>query len=264
MRPLDQRYQGKWLSNTVFVQSGALMAFRSDLVRRVKALPGVLDAGITSAVPFRGTDFTQVLRAVGQTRTVVGNGRFVDAGYFDVMRIPLVRGRLFSENDTATNAKVALVSESYAREMFGAEDPIGKKIDYDGPTEVVGVVRDVRYVALDKNPQPAVYFPATQGRSLIVCLVARLAPDAGDLGSAIRSVIHGLDPALPAMNMTTIDQIVDESIANRRFYTTATGAFASIALVLTIVGLVVIVAHRWSSDGGNWPFDVRSAQPRSG
>jgi putative ABC transport system permease protein len=243
MRMLDQRYQGTWLSDTAFVQSGALTAFRKDLVQRVAAVPGVLDAGLTSAVPFRGTDFRPVLHAVGQTRTVAGNGRFVDAGFFRVMRIPLLRGRLFSANDTAASPRVALVSESYAREMFGTEDAVGRQIDHDGPTGVVGVVGDVRYVALDRDPQPAVYFPAAQGPSLVVCLVARTAPDGGDVGSAIRRVVHDLDPALPAMQMTTIDRIVDDSIANRRFYTTATGAFAGLALALTIAGLVVIVAR---------------------
>jgi putative ABC transport system permease protein len=127
--------------------------------------------------------------------------------------------------------------------MFGAEDPLGKRIDPDDPAEVVGIVSDVRYVARDRNPQPALYFPATQGPSSLVCLVARTAPNAGDVAGAVRHVIHDLDPALPAMKMTTVDRIVDESVASRRFYTTATAAFAAIALILTVAGLIVIVAR---------------------
>lgn len=243
MRLDNPQYRGTRTADGALAPSPALEVFRRNLVQRVRALPGVLDAGITSAVPFRGTDYTYVLNPVGETRQVVGNARFVDAGYFEVMRIALLRGRIFSSTDTARSHRVAVVSESYAREMFGAEDPIGRRIDREGSVEIVGVVGDVRYVARDRAPQPAIYFPAVQGPSLLVCLVARVAPNAGDLGQAVRGVIHDLDAAQPAMNMTTIDQIVNESVANRRFYTTATGAFAAVALILTLVGLVVIVAR---------------------
>jgi ABC-type antimicrobial peptide transport system permease subunit len=127
--------------------------------------------------------------------------------------------------------------------MFGTDDSVGRKFGDDEPMEVVGVVGDVRYVGLDKTPQPAFYIPVDQESSKIICLVARLAPNAGDTGGAVRGIVHDLDPAQPAMKTTTIDQIVNESVANRRFYTTATSAFAAVALVLTLVGLVMIVAR---------------------
>jgi hypothetical protein len=203
----------------------------------------VLDAGITSAVPFRGVDFSSVLHVVGQQKRVVGNARFVDPAYFSVMQIPLVRGRLFSDRDTVTSGKVTVLSESYARQMFGNDNALGKQIDNDGPVEVVGLVRDARYVALDKEPAPSIYFPAAQFPNELVCLVARTLPNAGDLGPAVRRIVHDLDPALPAMNVTTIDRIINESVGQRRFYTMATSAFAALALLLTIVGLVVVVAR---------------------
>jgi predicted permease len=243
MTLLDQKYLGKRTPSGEPTPSPVLETFRQSLVRRVEALPGVIEAGLTSAVPFRGTDFMTVLSAVGQTRSVVGNARFVDPGYFSVLRIPLLRGRLFSEYDTARSTKAAILSESFARQMFGSDDPIGKRIDPDDPAVVVGVVGDVRYIARDRDPQPALYFPASQGTSLLVCLVARTAPNAGDIGPAVRQIIHNLDPAQPAIKMTTVDRIVNESVANRRFYTTATGAFAALALALTIAGLAVIVAR---------------------
>ena len=243
MHLMDQKYQGKWLPSGRFLQAPELEVFRHDLIERITALPGVVEAGLTSAVPFRGVDFTYVLNAVGQKKTVVGNARFVDPNYFKVMQIPLARGRLIADSDTAASARVVILSESYARLMFGADDPLGKRIDPDSPAEVVGLVGDVRYVARDRNPQPALYFPAAQGPSSVVCLVARTAPNAGDVATAVRHVIHELDPALPAMKMTTMDRIVDESVASRRFYTTATAAFAAIALILTVAGLVVIVAR---------------------
>ncbi|MBZ5500587.1 MAG: ABC transporter permease, partial [Acidobacteriia bacterium] len=219
------------------------MAFQRDLAERVRALPGVLNAAVTSAVPFRGGDSVLVLNEVGRREEVVGNGRFVDSRYFSVMRIPLVHGRLISETDTATSDKVAVVSESYSRQMFGSGDPLGRKIEFDGPVEIVGVVRDVRYSALEQDPRPAVYFVAAQFPRPVTGLVARLAPNAGDLHAAVRSIVHDLDPALPILHIATVDEIIGEAVAHRRFYTTATGAFASVALLLTIVGLAVIVAR---------------------
>jgi putative ABC transport system permease protein len=104
-------------------------------------------------------DFLFVLNRTGGTKSAGAYARFVDPGYFSVMRIPAVRGRLLSESDAATSAKVVVISESYASQLFGDEDPIGQMIDYNGPVEVAGVARDVRYVAPDKDPRPAIYFP---------------------------------------------------------------------------------------------------------
>jgi putative ABC transport system permease protein len=243
MRLLDRKYQSKGGPPGDLIRSVALPAFQRDLLTNVRALPGVLEASLTSAVPFRGTDFMYVLSRVGAQKVVFGNGRFVDPAYFALMRIPTIRGRVFSDRDTPTSPKVVVISQSYARKMFGAEDPIGQTIDRTGPRTVVGVVGDVRSVGLDTEPGPAIYFPSAQEPSELICLVVRTASQAGDLGPAIRHVIRDLDPSLPAMRLTTIDQIISDSVADRRFYTTATGAFAAVALVLTVVGVLVVVAR---------------------
>jgi predicted permease len=249
MRPLGEKYRPTYPPRVAGqptrgpTPSAALVALQQDVLSRVRALPGVLEAGLTSAVPFRGVDFSLVLNRAGAGKNVGGNGRFVDAGYFSVMRMPPVRGRTFSENDTAVSPKVVVISESYAAKMFGTEDPLGKTIAYHEPVDVIGVVGDVRYQGFDKDPYPAIYFPRAQWPENLICLVARTAPAAGDLVPAIRAVVHDLDPTLPIMNFTTVDQIIRESVADRRFYTTSTAAFAAVALLLTAVGLVVIVAR---------------------
>jgi putative ABC transport system permease protein len=228
---------------TVPAIAPALVAFQDQLIAGVRALPGVLDAGLTSAVPFRGVDFVFVMNRAGSTKSVGGNGRFVDPGYFSVLKVPLVRGRVFSAVDTSTNPRVVVISQAYARQMFGDEDPIGQVIEGDHPLEVIGVVGDMRYKSADADPYPAIYFPRSQVPSELICVVARTAPNAGDLGPAIRRLVHRLDPDVPAMNVTTVDQIVADSVSDRRFYTTSTSAFASLALVLTMVGLVVVIAR---------------------
>ena len=223
--------------------SPALVAFQEQLLAGVRALPGVLEAGLTSAVPFRGVDFVYVLNRVGQTKSVAGNARFVDPGYFSVLKVPLTRGRLFADTDTPASPQVVVISESYAREMFGNDDPIGQQIEARTAAEVIGVVGDVRYQSFASDPYPAIYFPRTQSPNELICVVARTAPNAGNLGPAIRQVVRALDPNLPAMNLTTVDQIVSASVADRRFYTVATTAFASLALALTVVGLIVVISR---------------------
>ncbi|HEY6358108.1 MAG TPA: ABC transporter permease [Vicinamibacterales bacterium] len=245
MRLLDQRY---WPPPPAAGERGskfspALAAFQDNLAARLRALPGVTDVGLTSAVPFRGVDSTSLLTRVGGLKRYAANTRSVDAGYFSVMRIELVAGRLLTDRDTVTGPKVVVISESYARKMFGTANPIGQFIDFGEPVAVVGVVHDVRYVGFDQEPASAVYLPNAQWPDELVCVVLRAAPNAGDLGPAIRRVVRDIDPALPVMNLTTIDDILDQSVADRRFYTVSTTAFATLALLLTMTGLVVIVAR---------------------
>ncbi len=233
MRLLDVRYR----------QPGALAAFQTELIDRVHGVPGVLEAGMTSAVPFRGVDFTMSLDLPDEKGRHLANGRYVDAAYFSVMKIPLKRGRLISDADTAASPKVMLVSESFAKRVFGTADPIGRLMDSDEPTTVVGVVGDVRYVGRDREAAPAVYYPTAQHPIELICIVARTAAEAGDLGPAVRRAIAEIDPAIPAMNITTIDRIVSESVADRRFTVTATTAFAAVALLLTVVGTAAVVGR---------------------
>ena len=234
MRLLDDRYR----------QPGALAAFQTELIDRVRGVPGVIDVGITSAVPFRGVDFMMMIdRPEEPSRRHPANGRYVDPAFFSVMKIPLKAGRLISSADTAASPKVIVVSEQFAKSIFGSANPIGRLIDSDEPTMVIGVVGDVRYVSRDREAAPAIYYPRTQHPVELICIVARTAPEAGDLGPVVRRTISEIDPALPAMNITTIDRIVTESVADRRFTATATSAFAAVALLLTVIGIAAVVGR---------------------
>jgi predicted lysophospholipase L1 biosynthesis ABC-type transport system permease subunit len=137
---------------------------------------------------------------------------------------------------------VAVLSESFARAMFGDEDAVGQMFDPDEPTIVVGIVGDLRYGGKEHDPVPAIYYARSQRPSELFCLVIRRAGDA-DVATAVRQAVRQADPTLPAMNMATLDQLADESIADRRFYTTTTSVFAALALVLTATGLMVVIAR---------------------
>jgi predicted permease len=217
--------------------------FQQEVIERVRALPGVSEAGITSAVPFRGVDWLRNYQRVGSGKNYIANLREVNPAYFSVMRLVLLRGRLLTDRDTSSSEPVVVVSESVARQVFPAEEPIGKQLGLYGPRTIVGVVKDVRYKGLDQAPFPAIYEPAAQSPTELVCLVLRTAIDGDRMGAELRSAIHQVDPAVPVMDVTTVSQIVSDSVADRRFYTAVISAFAALAILLTATGLVVVIAR---------------------
>lgn len=230
-----------------FREEARVARFQNELMTRLRGISSIAQAGLTSAVPFRGVDFTmRIGRGTGRgDSSYTAQGRYVDSDYFGVLRIPLLRGRLFTAADDEKSRRVVILSESLAKGMFGAENPIGRVLEFDGLQEVVGVVGDVRYVRRDADAKPALYFSRAQSPNWVVCVVARTRPGAkpADVARAITGAIRETDPTVPAMRPATIDEIIDETVSNRRYYTVTTAAFASIAFVLTAVGLFVIVAR---------------------
>jgi predicted permease len=235
MRLLDRRFR----------DATNVTRFSDDLMNRVHAIPLIVQAGLTSAVPFRGVDFTLNVGKPGVDSSYIVQGRYVDGEYFGVLRIPIVRGRRFGQSDDQRARRVVVLSESAAKRLFGPVDPIGREIKFDSTYEVVGIAADVRYKRRDLEPMPALYFARAQSPSTLMCLVARIAPGAsiGQISQAIYRAVHESDPTIPPMKLTTVDEIVDETVANRRFYTVSTVAFASIAFLLTAVGICVVVAR---------------------
>jgi putative ABC transport system permease protein len=232
MRPIEPRY----------LEPGVLAKLQDEIITRVRAIPGVVSAGITSAVPFRGVDFLMAIHREG-TQPFVANRRTVDETFFSILNIPLRRGRLFDASDTPSAPQVAVISESFSHRMFGDADPIGRTFSINQTLTVVGVAGDVRYISHGAASRPAVYLPRSQQPSELMCLVIQTAAGVPQLATALHNAIRVVDPALPAMKLTTIDEIIGNSVSDRRFYTTSTAAFASLALALTAGALVVVIAR---------------------
>jgi putative ABC transport system permease protein len=222
-----------------------MQQFQDELVRRVRAIPAVADVGITSAIPLRGFDGQGDVRRQGSDRAEITKARYVDEGFFKAFHISAVRGRLLDSHDREGSQPVAVISEAYARRAFGAEDPIGQMIDVGDVRQVVGVIPDLRYGGLDEDPKPAIYFSRRQAPRPVFSLIVRSAASStsGAAVAAVRRMIREMDPALPETEFVTIDQLLDASVASRRFYTVATAAFATIALLLTGFGLAVVIAR---------------------
>lgn len=231
------------LTNGRYGDSGARRRFGTELVTRLRLDPGMREVGLTSAVPFRGVDSVLDIPRRGGERRVSGNLRTVDPEYFSILGLRLLRGRFFDSSDTVDSTRVAVLSAALARDLFGDEDPVGRSFPAFGTElQVVGVVGDVRYVARHLEPAEALYRPQSQLALPLLCLIGRAAPGA-DAQALVRRAVRDIDPTLPAMHFTSISEIIDESTADRRFYTVTTVLFASLALVLTAAGLVVLVSR---------------------
>ena len=218
--------------------------FREGVLSRIRRIPGVLEAALSSAVPFRGTDFMHRLNRTGDKTPFNANGRAVDPSYFQILRIPLIRGRLFSAADVATSPPVMVVSESFATSSRSARTKHSGNTSMSmRPPRSSGSWATCAMSVWTKNPIPRSIAPTRSGIPCWTCVIARTAPNAPNPGAAIRQAIREVDPAQPAMNFTTIDRIISESVADRRFYTTATVAFASLALLLTVIGMTMVVAR---------------------
>lgn len=228
-----------------YVAPGAMAAFQEELLRGVRGIPGIEAAGLTSAVPFRGFDSPAQIRIPDSDRREMVRVRYVDSAYFAALRVPLLSGRLLSIDDRTGSAAVAVISESFARSAFGTASPVGEMIRLDRPTQIIGVVGDLRYDGLHQEPSSAVYVPRLQHPRPLFTLVVRLGPSMAreEAINRIRSVLHDLDPRLPALNIATMDQVVDATMAGRRFYSIAAGTFAVVALTLTCIGLTLVVAR---------------------
>jgi predicted permease len=222
-----------------------LRALQADVVARVRALPGVADVAATSAVPFRGVDWRTNVEVDEAGRTVGTQLRQVDPEYFRLLGIRPTRGRLLTHDDVPGAPDVAVVSASLAREAFGTLDVIGRTIGVKPTLTIVGVVPDVRYSTFQAVPAlaKAYYVARAQRPSELLCLLVEPRPGARDLAGAIRQAVREVDPSLPAMGITSVDSIIDGTLADRRFYTAAVLAFAALALVLTVAGLVIVVVR---------------------
>lgn len=217
-------------------------------------LPGVTAFGGTTALPLTQTAAWTPVTVEGRVpppgeKFINADERIVAGRYFQAMQIPLLRGRLFTDQDTATNPPVVIVDEAMARQLWPGEDPVGKRIRHglmqaDAPWKtVVGVVRRVKHESLDSNPNITFYLAHTQAPTRGMTVVLRAQTDVASLTSAVKETIRGIDPDLPMYNVRTMEQWVDQSMARRRFATVLLTIFAGLAFILAALGIYGVMAY---------------------
>ncbi|MCI0391389.1 MAG: ABC transporter permease [Acidobacteria bacterium] len=229
-----------------------VVAFYEQILGQVSTIPGAQSAGLVDALPLAGGSY---LSFVVEGRTLLPTDREPDAehrvvspGYFKAMGIPLIRGRLLSEQDHAQAPFATVISETMARRYFPNEDPLGKRINLGDPQTspwrtIVGIVGDVRNEGLSAEPNPQMYAPFTQVTPRSLSLIVRGAGDPTGLIAGVRSTVAGLDRDLPLYNVRTLKQMLQESLARERFSLLLIVTFAGLALLLAGVGIYGVLAY---------------------
>ncbi len=231
----------------------------TDAVRRVEALPAVTRAGVSYSLPLEGIfgiPYTIVGRAATDGHYDGRGWQCVSPGYFDVFKIPVMRGRVFTDRDTAGAAPVAIVNQAFARKYPQAERLLlgqGYGPEFEEPArQIIGVVGDVHDSGLNHDPQPMVYVPAAQvtdgitalaaRASTIVWIVrARVAPQS--LRAAIERELRDASGGLPVARVRSMDEVVIRSTARERFNMTLLAIFGGAALLLAAIGIYGLMAY---------------------
>ncbi len=220
-----------------------------ETLRLVKSIPGIESAGLTDVLPFGG-DRTWGVGAKDRLSSYskeypppMAFVRIVSEGYFKAMGIPLLKGRDFDEHDAESGKKVIILNETLARELWPGQDPIGRTV-IEPDQEVIGVVADVRHLALDQTSGPEMYLPIRQTMDYSsIGLVVRTTLPPGSLASAVRAKLRMIDPNLPANEFVTLRQIVDKTVSPRRFVVILLACFSGSALILASLGIYAVISY---------------------
>jgi putative ABC transport system permease protein len=222
--------------------------YYSALLERVRALPGVQAAGFVEAVPGQGYWEDNGFSVVEHPPLPQGKKQFAilrsaDPGYFAAMGIPMLRGQTFDANRQLDRANQTVISDSFAKQYFPNEDPIGKHLRMGGKNyEICGIVGDTRYAPAEA-PKPIQYYPLAAGFANNGTLVIRANRNVEQLALPVQRVVGEIDHDLPVSDVLTMDQLLDKSTIDESFNATLLLIFASLSLLLAGVGLFGVLSY---------------------
>ena len=233
--------------------------FDRELLRRMKAIPGVELAAITSALPSTNTNpnavggvvnesFAIEDRPVESSQDLRAERVRISPDYFKVLQTTLVRGRSFTEGDEDGKPMVAIIDESTAHKYWPDRDPLGRRVRFArNPTKpwttIVGVVGDIKSDGLDIDGVPHIYVPTYQDNGKRLSVVLRTSLPAALLEPQIRHEIQDIDPGLPVFGVSSMNDVLDRSLASRRFSANLVGGFAGLAVLLASIGIYGLLAY---------------------
>ncbi|MDA2938723.1 ABC transporter permease, partial [Acidobacteria bacterium AH-259-A15] len=220
------------------------------VIENVQRLPGVRSAALIRSLPFSGNQGWATFTLLDRPTPAQGEepGALVNTaspGYFRTMGIPLLRGRLLNEQDQADSPPLVLINQTMARRFWPDDNPIGRRIRFSdsGPASIVGVVGDVKHRRLDEDLQFQVYVAYAQNPGIFATLVVRTLVDPVSISDAVRNAVWSIDKDQPLWKIRTVAFLIDQSLSNRHFAMALLGAFAVLALVLTVVGIYGLISY---------------------
>jgi putative ABC transport system permease protein len=233
-------------------------AFLREVVRRVALIPGVESAAIggTNSLPMGGgrNGFPFVIegRPDDSRTTPVAEFAGVSPNYFEVLRTPLIRGRVFLDSDEPKSQQVAIIDQTLANRYWPGQDPLGAQIQFNAQANhpnwvtIVGVVGDMKSDGFEAPLAPHIYLPVFQGPPYASVLFLRTNANPGTLGDQIRTEVQSVDSNLPLFSVRTLDEVVARSMAERRFALEILALFAAVALLLAAIGIYGVMSYAFS------------------
>jgi predicted permease len=229
----------------------SVVGFYENLLREVREIPGVREAGAARLLPLASAMGDSGIRVDGYERgeneSMQAEWQWATPGYLEVMNIPLLAGRTFDERDRRDGQEVIIINESLARRYWGERDPIGTRVRvFNEACTVVGVVGDVAHNGLTGSVKDRFYRPHAQvdgfsQRSLTLTLETEGPPYS--ILPQVREVVRRLDPSMPLAEIASMDEVLSRSVAQPRFAMVLLGAFALIALALAVVGISGVISY---------------------
>ncbi|HUQ81369.1 MAG TPA: ABC transporter permease [Gemmatimonadaceae bacterium] len=240
------------LSGPRYQQPDAIVRFYDDVLRRLRATPGVGSAAAAGALPLSGSSNTSNFQIVGRPQPPDGQDPVsrwerITPDYFKSLGIPLKAGREFDARDIKAGPRAVIVTESWAKYFYpGETDVVGRLIRPGGGDEqatIVGVVGDVRHDGLGEPVQPEMFFPFAQSSDGGMTILVRSTGDASQMTGAVREAVKGVDPSIPLYDISTMQEQVSKSIVGQRLGGSLIAVCALMALALAAVGVYGLIAY---------------------
>ena len=223
-------------------------AFYEQVVERLRSMPGVQEAGAVSRLPLAGGNSSRSFGVPGGSQAYSADVRVCTPDYFHTMGIPLLEGRNFSAHDESSSLPVAIINQATAANAFPGRDPIGKYLTNFGPNnatlQIVGVVGNVRHVALERAARPEIYTPLTQSQWPSMFVAVRSAmPNPLTLVPSAQSAVWSIDRNVPLANPRTMQDVLAHSVLRRKFAMLLLSIFAGLATALAAIGLYGVISY---------------------